>query len=457
MNESQTTKRPLPLWRRILLILILLAMVSLGLLMLTRYVITKQLGSEIVKINRAKEPVSLTELEAVFRRPDQQENAQKYYIEALTATNPQNLQDLKTTLIQNRIGLSKTGKEQFPKEALKDLTNILVSFQPVRQKVRRGTALELPYFDMEIGEGGRVYSNHMARTQTVCALLSLQSLELTLTGKDTAAADCIIDTLKLTRVFDFQPITLLYTIKNGIILETCEQISLLIKYGRPSARDLSRLQTALSETMSDDAFVNMLLAERVLQIEMARNIIPKNVVEKFLQKDVPSLPERLPPMKPSLGRLNLKRISRQYLKSMARMIEITRKPWPQSLDEIIENASKASEKSKSHEVFSKMIGLSHLSAETLIAARCTTLTLAIERYRLSQNALPSSLNDLVPAYIDSIPTDPFTGKGLLYIHGANGYIIYSVGVNRTDDGGATISAAPETPPLDRGVRIQTKK
>jgi hypothetical protein len=68
--------------------------------------------------------------------------------------------------------------------------------------------------------------------------------------------------------------------------------------------------------------------------------------------------------------------------------------------------------------------------------------MAVERYRLARGALPSSLGDLVPAYLDIVPEDPFTGQPLRYEKLGRGFVVYSVGPDGRDDGGW------EEPPYD---------
>jgi len=73
--------------------------------------------------------------------------------------------------------------------------------------------------------------------------------------------------------------------------------------------------------------------------------------------------------------------------------------------------------------------------------RCTAkirdaqTALAIERYRLANGKLPNQLTDLVPSFLPSVPSDPFDGKPLRYKTLAKGYVIYSVGDDRVDNGG----------------------
>jgi hypothetical protein len=43
--------------------------------------------------------------------------------------------------------------------------------------------------------------------------------------------------------------------------------------------------------------------------------------------------------------------------------------------------------------------------------------------------------DLVPALLNAVPIDPFDGQTLRYVRQANGFVIYSVGADRQDNGG----------------------
>jgi hypothetical protein len=70
---------------------------------------------------------------------------------------------------------------------------------------------------------------------------------------------------------------------------------------------------------------------------------------------------------------------------------------------------------------------------------------ALERYRLKNGRFPSSLSDLVPAFLQSVPHDVIDGKPLRYacpdgLH----FKLYSVGLNGIDDHGA-LPGAPEDP------------
>ena len=50
----------------------------------------------------------------------------------------------------------------------------------------------------------------------------------------------------------------------------------------------------------------------------------------------------------------------------------------------------------------------------------------------------------MPEYLAAIPADPFDGKPLRYKKAQKGYVIYSIGLDRQDDGGKGLR--PEMPP-----------
>lgn len=67
--------------------------------------------------------------------------------------------------------------------------------------------------------------------------------------------------------------------------------------------------------------------------------------------------------------------------------------------------------------------------------RQARIACAIQEYALSEKALPSSLDQLVPKYIDEIPRDVINGGAMHYRSDGKEYVLWSVGWNEKDDGG----------------------
>ena len=64
------------------------------------------------------------------------------------------------------------------------------------------------------------------------------------------------------------------------------------------------------------------------------------------------------------------------------------------------------------------------------------LACALEKYRIETGSYPDELEMLVPKFVSKIPHDIVTGEPLKYRRDGAEYLLYSVGWNGRDDGGA---------------------
>jgi hypothetical protein len=61
---------------------------------------------------------------------------------------------------------------------------------------------------------------------------------------------------------------------------------------------------------------------------------------------------------------------------------------------------------------------------------------ALERFRLKHGRLPEKLEELVPEFVSTVPSDPVNGLPLRYVRkGERDYLLYSIGWNLKDEGG----------------------
>ena len=82
-----------------------------------------------------------------------------------------------------------------------------------------------------------------------------------------------------------------------------------------------------------------------------------------------------------------------------------------------------------------LLRITTIELRTIARLRTARIGLAIERYRLAAGKPPDTLEDLVPAYLDSVPRDPFDGNELRYRKLEVGFVVYSIGEDLSDDGG----------------------
>lgn len=149
------------------------------------------------------------------------------------------------------------------------------------------------------------------------------------------------------------------------------------------------------------------------------------------------------------------------VETMTKFVEAAGAPWPERLDRVVAAGEwpMAAFPERRREAIQ---GLVIRGAEDTSMIRAIRVIVAVERYRRDHGEqLPASLQDLVPAYLPSAPLDPFSGKSLVFAKDARGYLAYSVGPDRRDDGGrdlsdkyASATAWPRgTTTADRGLRI----
>ena len=245
MAEEPKKKQPLPLWRKILLTLIAVAMLLMIMAMLANYIAGKLLSSEVIKIAESKEPLSFLELAKPATQDNAQLDAGPLYFEALSVINTENFDELLKINILYHIAVNGAQTEELPAQVRQQISQQLTQFQPALDKIEMASDLPLPYFDMGVPQGIDSYKLSTNRVRMAAYLLSLRSLDSIMNKKGDAAARDIRAILKLTRVFDAHPTFFMHEKKMGLIAVACQNSLLLLQHTNPSGQRLLELQKAL--------------------------------------------------------------------------------------------------------------------------------------------------------------------------------------------------------------------
>ena len=75
------------------------------------------------------------------------------------------------------------------------------------------------------------------------------------------------------------------------------------------------------------------------------------------------------------------------------------------------------------------------------------IAFALGAFKAEQGSYPKKLDALAPKYLAKVPNDLFNGKALTYRPAADGFLLYSVGVNGKDDGGRSSNDDPDADDL----------
>lgn len=104
---------------------------------------------------------------------------------------------------------------------------------------------------------------------------------------------------------------------------------------------------------------------------------------------------------------------------------------------------------------------SHVERRALLAqnsVNCGIVACALERHRLRTGTVPRELAELVPTEIETLPIDVIDGQALRYrVSESTDYVIYSIGLDGRDDGGATDPSKSERDQRDWTWRSGSSK
>jgi hypothetical protein len=128
----------------------------------------------------------------------------------------------------------------------------------------------------------------------------------------------------------------------------------------------------------------------------------------------------------------------QLFRLMTRMVETSRLPPPKQFaeDAAIERDFAAARESVITNIAGALFKSVNAQGRRLAASAAGLRALvAVERYRLKHGKWPAKLDNVVPGFLDKVPEDPIDAAKLRYKRTADGVVLYSIGNDRTDDGG----------------------
>jgi hypothetical protein len=423
MAQIIENMKKMPLWRRAALVLVLTGVVLVVGLMLVTWISSSQLDNEIVKINKAGEPTAFP----VVKPPQgTTEDANRYYADAIGQISPGELTNLSKVNVFYRINLVSLPVNQFPGDLREKVAENLAKQQPILANLDKGAGLWLPQFDTGLSSSTPLRNDRLNSIQAAIILSSMRTLDLIRAGNLDKAADSITTSLKLLRVFDGFPTMALQSRKMASLKLVCNDIHLLLQRDAASAdpnaplprakhlspQRLEMMQSLLEETLPPDTLEKTLLAERVYQIEIARNFLSKSVVKKYLSANEPVIPERRPLPSLMWHKMRVYSASTKFMRDMAWFVGVSRLPWPGPLEQVKDvNDTPSGGKSG---IIPVIVPLTRFSAETMATVRGTVTLIAINRYRQQEKKIPDTLDILIPTYLKAVPLDPFSGKPIVY-------------------------------------------
>ena len=135
------------------------------------------------------------------------------------------------------------------------------------------------------------------------------------------------------------------------------------------------------------------------------------------------------------GRRETKRKVDAFYDELERSLE--QMPWEMGPEDRLERLGRAAEGSFMLEILcASHLRLGNLTWRLQTGRRADLTILAAQRFHRDRGVYPDMLGTLVTeGYLDQVPIDPYSGRPFAYRRTNDGFLLYSWGENRQDDGG----------------------
>lgn len=442
MNSSQGT-RTIKAWH--------VAAVLFGILLIGfgafRVAMQMRLRDRMAAIRAAGEPVTFAELDAWYKTPAMGGNAADYVTQALAS--------LKVPEGEEREPIPLLGTAQLPArtQPLDPNTRTLIdgllaNNRGVLDLLHQSAAIEQSRYPVDLKRGLSTILPHISEMSKAARLLALEAAAHADRGEAEPATRAVAAAYALARTLLREPTAVSQTTRyvcNAIATNALEQVLNRIALSESSLVELAGI---LHTAHDPNALANALMGERCLGDQAFRD--PRSVGFSGTWES----------RQPSLWSIEARRVlgtlDREwavFLDLMQEYIEAVRLPASERLRSFRRIETRCETLPRSYAITHNIVPSMTTLASVDLVSQARLLTaqtaVAVERYRIATGRLPVDLSDLVPAYLDIVPEDPFDGRPLRYKTLRAGYLLYSIGRDETDNDGK------ERPP-ERKDREQTQ-
>jgi len=315
------------------------------------------------------------------------------------------------------------------------------------------TALKLIYdatnrtqfrYPLELAKNSHVPSEHWGEMKKLVQLLRLESIHHLASGRKADALQSVEASLFVTRSLDGEPLLASYLVQYACLDISLTGLEQLLQRTKFPAEDLHRLQEKLLAQENRLDLSRILCGARACAVgtwyaaymnssHATRSPTPYipnflgtyawRIYEQGGHKEVDLLNflnlyaeiVAVAKLSPAAALESGRQLENRLNATLTPSMNMIRTTW---------------EARPLLRIFPKQAGM-------LATLRTTQTALAVERFRLENNRLPSTLGELIPNYLAKAPMDPFNERPLLYRITEKGFRIYSTGENGQDDGGLT--------------------
>ncbi|MGA2265342.1 MAG: hypothetical protein ABSH10_02805 [Phycisphaerae bacterium] len=400
-----------PLWRRIVkwtfcvaAVMVVMNHVAWG---VSNAVTAKEVEAEIAKLRAAGQPVTFADWKKTFLPVAEANDAAPFYKAAL-ALYQKSAWNNKVEDLLDRLQSLTTQPATSPAPSDAEIKEVLVANAAVLEQIDLGSSRPQCAYDFDLSqEAIDVVLPKMTAWRALAKLTQIRTIWLARQGQVNEAVSSLVSSFRLLRIADRWPTLVVSLVKVGGEALYVNAIPAILEAGPLSDPQLAAIESTLAQA---DPTVGM---ERIWAIE--RVYVLENQYEYTSYSMVV-----------------------QELQTYRQCMEAAHRGWPKAFDLTQHITS-------DHPITSTFM----LFGRTAGRVRSAEVAVMVERYRLAKGQLPVSLQELRDFVGHELPADPFTGKDLIYKVRGKGFMVYSVGDDKTDDGGPV-----QSPRKDWGLAVR---
>jgi hypothetical protein len=300
---------------------------------------------------------------------------------------------------------------------------------------------------------------HIDQTRRVTYLLVLDAAAALANGKPDSAVRSCRAALNAGRSLDGEPAPISQMVRMACVVDGVRALERVLAQGEASVAPLQAVQQLLAEEAAAPTLLIRARADRAMWFQAleamrtghynraAFRLMPSHLGERFdIQVErVLAHGAAAPFLRYNTAVVEAVKLPAQEQEDCLRTLAMP----TQKLPPLLEGLTIAAPGNRKNEWASTALHFHRTQAFLL----CAETAMAAERYRLAEQRWPADLQALVPRYVAAVPSDPFDRRPLRLHRLPDGIVIYSVGADRSDDGGKLDRRNPESANIDIGFQL----
>jgi len=341
--------------------------------------------------------------------------------------------------------LSRRPGYKWPDDELSSIAEVLAANRDLLGEIREMADRGGPVCVLDFSEGLDLEPHHISPLHRCAALLRLDAVVMASQGNKSEAFDDIIAGMKLGDALANEPLLASQRLRTDTYATMTSTFQSLFDAGDLTREQTQRLMAHAAQAYNRHALGESLAGELYMALQSFSDLRTRDpeMLDLFSELiDSSDTVERLflTTYKSTLGRPWLNMDGAAYIDIMSRASSAAELPYYEAAPQLMRLETETRNLPNTR-ILAKMHIVSGLSGTCEAQARheatldLMQMGILVEQYKASTGTYPEDLDAIVPELGGSLPVDPFTGKAYQYQPSDDGFLLYSVGSNLTDDGG----------------------